>query len=189
MSALRTYTAVDPKDRLKVWLERQSPQKQAAAADLGLDKPMNDQKTHAREFEENQSGVIESLHVPLNGEVLEIIDSSGRGRDETLRIIRFTFARLLESPTLPIECLCIAAGVIYGGDKEVDVAKRYGVTRACVSKLILANKQLLGNLGPTGPCRSKNVRRIYTNRAKAVHLSNEQSVHCNGHGRNSRGRK
>ena len=121
--------------------------------------------------------------------MLEIIDSSGRGRDETLRIIRFTFARLLESPTLPIECLCIAAGVIYGGDKEVDVAKRYGVTRACVSKLILANKQLLGNLGPTGPCRSKNVRRIYTNRAKAVHLSNEQSVHCNGHGRNSRGRK
>lgn len=173
MTALRDYTAVAPENRLKVWLAKQPLKKQAMFRELRVDKPLNDQKTHAREFEDNRGGVVKCEEQPASDV-----------RDDTLRIIRYTFARLLETPTLHIECLCVAAGVLYNGDKEVDVAKRYGVTRACVSKLIQGNKILLGNLDPTGPCRSKHVRRTYTNRAKAVHLSNEQPVYCNGAGGN-----
>lgn len=187
MNALRAFTHVAPEKRLAAYTASLSANGQAKRAALGLDKPLRDEHLQSREYYENSefdAGV--AAKVPLNGEVETILQE---GRNETLRVIRFTFARLLEHPTLYNQCLAIAAGVLYTGDTEVDVAKRYKVSRACVSKLIKNNQILLGNLPPTGPCRTKNVCRTYTRRARAVHLSSEQPVYHNGSGRHGRARK
>jgi hypothetical protein len=85
------------------------------------------------------------------------------GMTEANRILRHLVADLLAegNTRLTVECLAVALGLsAYNGESMTDIAKRYGVTRAAVSKRCVDITKRL-NLLPSRAMRSELARKIY----------------------------
>jgi len=85
------------------------------------------------------------------------------GMKDATRILRYLVADLLAegNTRLTIECLAVALGLSgYNGESMTDIAKRYGVTRAAVSKRCVDITKRL-NLLPSRAMRSELARKIY----------------------------
>ena len=69
---------------------------------------------------------------------------------------------------LTAECLAVVTGVAYGGNSMTDIARKYGVTRATVSKRCVAISDALG-LPPSRAQRKLTARAVYERRARDCH--------------------
>jgi hypothetical protein len=72
------------------------------------------------------------------------------------------------NPALAIECLALTTGIAYEGNSMIAIAKRYGLSRAAVSKRCVELAERLGVKNPR-PMKSESAREIYRARAVAVH--------------------
>lgn len=93
-------------------------------------------------------------------------------RDAT-EILRHLVADLIseDNTRLTLDCLSIALGLrVYSGDSMTLIAKRYGVTRAAVSKRCVDIVERL-KLPPSRAMRSETARRIYRNSRTKHHRS------------------
>ena len=76
-----------------------------------------------------------------------------------------------DNTRLTLDCLSIALGLrVYSGDSMTLIAKRYGVTRAAVSKRCVDIVERL-KLPPSRAMRSETARRIYRNSRTKHHRS------------------
>jgi hypothetical protein len=73
-----------------------------------------------------------------------------------------------KNPRLAIECLALTTGIAYEGNSMIAIAKRYGLSRAAVSKRCVELAERLGVKNPR-PMKSESAREIYRARAVAVH--------------------
>lgn len=68
---------------------------------------------------------------------------------------------------LTLECLALVTGLSYEGSSMTDIAKRYGITRAAVSKRCIEITDALG-LPPSRAMRALTARREYGRRQHRV---------------------
>jgi hypothetical protein len=75
---------------------------------------------------------------------------------------------LATDPTLGAECLALATGVAYQGASENAIARKYGVSRAAVSKRCIELSEKLG-VKNVRAMKSETAREIYADRAVEAH--------------------
>lgn len=127
---------------------------------------------HTEEDTENRAEAAESAQIP------ELAQSQEVPQDIVRRLVaahlRVMVAELLgaKNKALAIETLSFATGLIYEGDTESDIARRYGVTRSAVCKLVKFWQKLF-NLPPRASGRKLTTCRKYVQRANRVHLRND----------------
>lgn len=61
-------------------------------------------------------------------------DAPDRNAEHLAILRKFVYVQLQTSRSLYIECFALALSILYDGCSMSDIAKRYGVTRALVSK-------------------------------------------------------
>lgn len=84
--------------------------------------------------------------------------------------LRRVFGELLCAPNLALslECFALVSGLSYAGDSMTAIARKYGVTRAAVSKRCVELTERLG-LPPSRAMRSLTARRAYSDAQLRLH--------------------
>jgi hypothetical protein len=100
-------------------------------------------------------------------------DCGEESHDDVAAALRRVFSELIASErTLDLECVAFVLRLGYDGASMTDIAKRYGVTRAAVSKKILRYSEAMG-VGQVAGQRSLTARVAYARRASTVHSRHE----------------
>lgn len=152
------------------WVESLPEDERQQLASLGLDQP------HAPGY---------SSGVGINGDVgedavAEEIVTPDPDPDEdrdwrvaadlrTAEVVAKLISEMLATdPTLGAECLALATGVAYQGASENAIARKYGVSRAAVSKRCIELCEKLG-VKNVRAMKSETAREIYADRAVEAH--------------------
>lgn len=90
-----------------------------------------------------------------------------------LDVVRRIVAELAaqDNIQLSFDCLSLVTGISYDGSSMTDIAKRYGVTRAAVSKRCVEISNALG-LPPSRSMKQLTTRITYARHAKQHHQRN-----------------
>ena len=149
------------------WIESLPADERKQAEAAGLDKPMI--ARHGNGSPERD--LADSPRASHNPDIAALVDHDEEdartddNMDEARRILRHLVADIVSegNTRLTIDCLAIALGLrVYAGDSMTQTAKRYGITRAAVSKRCVDITERL-NLPPSRAMRSELARRIYRN--------------------------
>ena len=82
---------------------------------------------------------------------------------------------LANDPSLGVECIALATGIAYEGASENAIAKKYGVSRAAVSKRCIELAERLG-VKNRRALKSEEAREIYRERAVEVHRAQGREI-------------
>ncbi len=97
----------------------------------------------------------------------EVVDDAPLGdADQAIRQILSVL--LMRAPSLELECASLAWGVSYLGLSMTEIAKRYGVTKQAVSKMVLGFQREF-QLPPTRAQKRLTAREAYAERAIRIH--------------------
>ncbi|MBC2595658.1 hypothetical protein H5P28_15425 [Ruficoccus amylovorans] len=88
-------------------------------------------------------------------------------------VARMVIAELIahNNIELAIDCLSLVTGLSYGGQSMTDIARKYGISRAAVSKRCVGISDALG-LPPSRAMRRLTARQTYARHAKQSHDRN-----------------
>jgi hypothetical protein len=88
-------------------------------------------------------------------------------------VARMVIAELIahNNIELAIDCLSLVSGLSYGGQSMTDIARKYGISRAAVSKRCVEISNALG-LPPSRAMRRLTARQTYARHAKQSHDRN-----------------
>lgn len=152
-----------------VWLAGLTPEKLARVKAAGLGQPVPDESGHGANFRER-----DLAETPLASEESHPLDrieptcdqpgyqAQRTDAEEIWDILRRLVGDLLthSNSQLSLECLALVSGVSFLGDSMSAIAKRYGVTRAAVSKRCVELSENLG-LPPSRSMRALTARDAY----------------------------
>ena len=150
----------------RAWVASLSPEERQQLAALGLDQPQASDTSGSgfRDAAQNPQGFIQPEEFDEPADDVE----SNQGtpdHEDVLHFVRRLVGELLgqDNVRLSVECLALATGISYMGDSMTDIARRYGVTRAAVSKRCVEFTDALG-LAPSRAMRSTKARQSYRRR-------------------------
>ena len=158
------------------WVESLPPQERRELAALNLDKP------HAPGYSSGTGldidvadlAVFEEVAAPAEGE--EIHDWQTAADLRTAEVIAKLVSEILATdPSITIECLALVTGVGYLGSSESDLARKYGLTRAAVSKKCIELSERLG-IKNHRAMRTQQAREVYADRAIEAHRAAGREV-------------
>lgn len=91
------------------------------------------------------------------------------------RLLRRLIGEIMgqDATKLSLECLSLVTGLTYDGDSMTRIARKYGVTRAAVSKRCVELTQAL-NLNPSRAMRSRKARHSYRT-SRTIHLRHQST--------------
>ena len=145
------------------WVESLPDDERQQLAALGLDRPSAPGYS---------SGVGISGDAADNAIAEEIVapaEEESAADLRTAEAVGKLIAELLTNDsTLAVECLALATGVCYSGASENSIAKKYGVTRAAVSKRCIELCERIG-VKNRRALKSEIAREIYSERAIEAH--------------------
>jgi hypothetical protein len=151
------------------WLDTLSPQERQQLAALGLDSPELPKRSAgiglSRDAaEQSAASCLEEIAQP------EADPSVTEADLRTCEVIQKLIGELIvdRNPALAVECLALVSGICYQGSSMIGIAKRYGLTRAAVSKRCVELAERLG-VKNLRPMKSESAREIYRDRAVEVH--------------------
>lgn len=152
------------KEYLEAW-QKLSPRERRRLEKAGItgpDAPVY--RTHKRDEEaivESAGQAPEQLHDDED-RAIEVLDP--------LEAIRQVIGALMANDNIEmsLDCFALISGISYGGESMVSIAKRYGVTRAAVSKRCVEMSEILG-LSPSRAMRQLTARKAYAQRARKQH--------------------
>ena len=148
------------------WIESLSADERKEFEKAGLSDPMLARHGNGSPEQDLADSPLAS-HTPDIAALVDHEDPDQQAppmRDAT-EILRHLVADLIseDNTRLTLDCLSIALGLrVYSGDSMTLIAKRYGVTRAAVSKRCVDIVERL-KLPPSRAMRSETARRIYRN--------------------------
>lgn len=150
----------------RAWVTSLAPEERQQLETLGLDQPqMSD--TSGSGFRDAAQNHQCSVQPEGFDEPADDVESNQGTPDheDVLQFIRRLVGELLgqDNVRLSVECLALATGISYLGDSMTDIARRYGVTRAAVSKRCVEFTDALG-LAPSRAMRSTKARQSYRRR-------------------------
>jgi L-cysteine desulfidase len=150
------------------WLATLSPKERARMVELGLDKPSCSYAGNGRRHDISELPVAAPAETDENDYESESLVAA-REAGELLKGFLFRIIEERRSPRLEAECISLAFGFgAASGLTQTAVAKRYGVTRAAVSKRVREIKEAF-NLPASEFMKSDRARSVYalTNRARS----------------------
>ncbi len=151
------------------WIQSLPPDERQELAALGLDKPSAPGWSSGTGLDLDMAELAVAKEVAAPAEDKEIHDWRIAADLRTAEAIAKLVCELLANdPTLGVECLALSTGIAYEGSSEVAIARKYGVTRAAVSKRCLELAERLG-VKNVRAMKSEQAREIYAERAIAVH--------------------
>jgi hypothetical protein len=151
------------------WLASMSPQEREQLAALGLDSPEIPKRSagiglSCDAAEQSAAQTLEEIAAPDPDEGVSEADL------RVCEVIQKLIGELIvdRNPALAVECLALVSGICYQGSSMIGIAKRYGLTRAAVSKRCVELAERLG-VKNLRPMKSESARQIYRSRAVEVH--------------------
>ncbi|MFN6016618.1 MAG: hypothetical protein ACK49N_03500 [Verrucomicrobiota bacterium] len=151
------------------WIQSLPPEERRELASLGLDKPSAPgwSSGPALGLDAAELAVAEEVAAPVENE--EIHDWRVAADLRVSEAIAKLISELLSNDaTLATECLALISGVCYTGASENSIAKKYGMTRAAVSKRCIELCERVG-VKNFRAMKSEQAREIYAARAVEVH--------------------
>lgn len=151
----------------QAWVDSLPPDQRQQLATMRLDRPLMSDTAGS-----GCRDVAEASRCTVLPEVFAEDTEEGCGpelacsdREDVLHFVRRLVGELLgqDNVRLSVECLALATGISYTGDSMTDIARRYGVTRAAVSKRCVEFTEALG-LPPSRAMRSTKARQSYRRR-------------------------
>lgn len=167
----------DYQQAYQAWVDSLPPDERQQLAAMGLDQPLMSD-TAGSGFRD----VAEASRCAVLPETFEEDSEEGAepedpcsDREEVLHLVRRLVGELLskDNVRLSVECLALTTGIAYLGDSMTDIARRYGVTRAAVSKRCVEFTDALG-LAPSRAMRSTEARQSY--RRRRINQLNQQDL-------------
>jgi DNA-binding phage protein len=158
----------------EVWVKSMTPDERRNAEKLGVLKPCLQRHGNGAADHDMADSPLAS-HEP---DIAALVDHE-EAQPEThsmgsaTEILRHLVADILseDNTRLTMDCLAIALGLrVYAGDSMTKIAKRYGITRAAVSKRCVDITERL-KLPPSRAMRSEKARKIYRNSQLKRHRS------------------
>ena len=152
------------------WVESLPPQERRQLASLNLDKPS------APGWSSGPALGTDAAELAIAEEIVAPDPDPDADHDwrvaadlRTAEVIAKLVCELLANdPTLGVECLALSTGVGYEGASEISIARKYGVSRAAVSKRCIELSERLG-VKNRRALKSEEAREIYRERAVEVH--------------------
>lgn len=157
----------DYQQAYQAWVDSLPPKERQQLAIMRLDRPLMSDTAGS-----GYRDVAEASRCAVLPEVFAEGTEEGCGpegacsdREDVLHFIRRLVGELMgqDNVRLSVECLALATGISYRGDSMTDIARRYGVTRAAVSKRCVEFIDALG-LAPSRAMRSPQARQSYRRR-------------------------
>jgi hypothetical protein len=164
MNNYEDYQNARDKEYLAAW-ENLSPKERRRLEKAGItgpDAPVY--RTHKRDDE----AIVESAgHAP---ERINDDEDTPSDVSDPFDVIRQVIGTLMahDNIEMTLDCFALITGISYGGESMVTIAKRYGVTRAAVSKRCVEMSEILG-LPPSRAMRRLTARKAYEQRARQQH--------------------
>ena len=158
----------------QAWIASLSPEEQRKVASMGIDKPDLARSSNGVGLSRDEAeSSTASTWDPALGDI-EVANAYAESSTEyTMEVIRKFLHELARqrNPSLTIECYMLVTGVAYSGDSMTDIAKRYGLTRAAVSKRCIELADMLG-IHASRAMKSEDARKAYsTARKKSLQKS------------------
>jgi hypothetical protein len=167
----------DYQQAYREWVESLPPEERQQLAAMGLEKPLMADTAGSGYHDAADSSRCSVLPEDFEQGLEEESDpeTAGPGREDVLHLVRRLVGELLskDNVRLSVECLALATGISYLGDSMTEIARRYGVTRAAVSKRCVEFTDAL-NLNPSRAMRSPEARQSY--RRRRIHELNQQNL-------------
>ena len=147
------------------WVSTMSPTERRNLQKLGLDSPCLQRHGNGAPGHD----MADTPAASYTPDIAALVDgepdepAKDAGMASATRILRYLVADVLSegNARLTMECLSVALGLsAYDGESMTEIAKRYGVTRAAVSKRCVDITQRL-NLLPSRAMRTELARQIY----------------------------
>ena len=159
------------------WFASLSPEERRELASLGLDKPS------APGWSSGPAIGTDAGELAIAAEIVAPDPDPDADHDwrvaADLRvaeaIAKLVCELLANDPTLGVECLALATGVAYEGASEISIARKYGVSRAAVSKRCIELSERLG-VKNRRALKSESAREIYRERAVEVHRAQGREI-------------
>ena len=148
------------------WVKSMTPDERRNAEKLGVLKPSLQRHGNGSADHDMANSPLAS-HEP---DIAALVDHEEEQPEthsmgSATEILRHLVADILseDNTRLTMDCLAIALGLrVYAGDSMTKIAKRYGITRAAVSKRCVDITERL-KLPPSRAMRSETARRTYRN--------------------------
>lgn len=163
------------------WLASLTPEKFARVKAAGLDQPVRDDSGHGSNFSEcdlADTPLAAAFSHPLES-IEPACDQPGSQAQHTdaeqvWDALRRLLGELLvqKNARLALECMALASGVAFIGDSMTDVGRRYGLTRAAVSKRCIELARKVG-IPPSRAMRSLTACAAYAQARKESLRRNE----------------
>ena len=158
------------------WIQSLPPDERAQLAALGLDRPSAPgwSSGPALGLDAAELAVAEEVAAPVENE--EIHDWRVAADLRVAEAINKLLSEFLANdPSLGVECIALATGIAYEGASENAIAKKYGVSRAAVSKRCIELAERLG-VKNRRALKSEEAREIYRERAVEVHRAQGREI-------------
>ena len=144
------------------WYASLSPEEQRDLAKRGLDKPSIPGYSSGTGMNRDASE-IPVTYDPALGDIEITNTYLATSTEYTMEVIRKFLHELAyqRNPSLTIECFMLVTGVAYNGSSMTAIARKYGITRAAVSKRCIELSDLLG-VHASRAMKSEQARKIYS---------------------------
>lgn len=144
------------------WFASLSPEEQRDLAKRGLDKPSIPGYSSGTGMNRDASE-IPVTYDPELGDIEITNTYLATSTEYTMEVIRKFLHELAyqRNPSLTIECFMLVTGVAYNGSSMTAIARKYGITRAAVSKRCIELSDLLG-VHASRAMKSEQARKIYS---------------------------
>lgn len=167
----------DYQQAYQAWVDSLPPEERQQLAALGLDQPLMSDAAGSGFRDVADASCCAVLPAAFEEDSEEGAEPEGpcSDREEVLHLVRRLVGELLskDNVSLSVECLALTTGIAYLGDSMTDIARRYGVTRAAVSKRCVEFADALG-LAPSRAMRSTEARQSY--RRRRINQLNQQDL-------------
>jgi hypothetical protein len=152
------------------WIHSLPPDERRELASLGLDRPSAPgwSSGPALGLDAAELAVAEEVAAPDPDPTADHDWRVAADLRTAEAIAKLVCELLANDPTLGIECLALSTGIAYEGASEISIAKKYGVSRAAVSKRCIELAERLG-VKNVRAMKSETAREIYRERAVEVH--------------------
>lgn len=141
-----------------------SPQQRAELAKLGISGP---ELPVYRTAKHDDEALVERMGSAAEPS-FDAADPEPPAGDADLALRQILGVLLMRAPCLELECASLAWGVSYLGLSMTEIAKRYGVTKQAVSKMVMGFQEEF-QLPPTRAQKQLTAREAYAARAIRVH--------------------
>ena len=158
------------------WVESLPPQERKQLASLNLDKPHSPGYSSGTglNIDVADLAIFEEVAAPVEDE--QDHDWQTAADLRTAEVIGKLVSEILATdPSITAECLALVTGVGYLGSSESDLARKYGLTRAAVSKKCIELSERLG-IKNHRAMRTQQAREVYADRAIEAHRAAGREV-------------